>query len=160
MIELDNIDHKILALLQEDGRISNQAMADRVALSPSACLRRVRMLEEAGAIAGYRAQLDAPALGLDVDAFVQVSMRQEVEGWHDSFLAAVQTWPQVVGAWIVTGECNYILRVRAPSLQAYSQFAIEHLHKERGVKEIRSNIVMQCIKPGETSVPLALLARR
>ena len=158
MIALDAIDHKILALLQEDGRISNQALAEQVALSPSACLRRVRQLEEAGAIAGYRAELDARALGLDVDALVQVTMRQEVEGWHESFLAAVQTWPQVVGAWIVTGECNYMLRVRARTLQDYAQFAIEHLHKERGVKEIRSNIVMQCIKRGETSVPLALVA--
>lgn len=157
VITLDALDHKILALLQTDGRISNQALAEQVALSPSACLRRVRQLEEAGAIAGYRAQLDARALGLDVEAMVQVTMRQEVENWHDSFLAAVQRWPQVVGAWIVTGECNYLLRVRAKSLQAYSQFAIEQLHKERGVKEIRSNIVMQCIKHGETSVPLALL---
>lgn len=159
MIALDAIDHKILALLQEDGRISNQALADKVALSPSACLRRVRMLEEAGAIAGYRAQLDARALGLDVEAFVQVTMRQEVEGWHESFMAAVQRWPQVVGAWIVTGECNYILRIRASNLQEYSQFAIEHLHKERGVKEIRSNIVMQGLKAGDTAVPLALVAR-
>lgn len=156
MIALDTIDHKILALLQDDGRISNQALADKVALSPSACLRRVRLLEEAGAIAGYRAQLDARALGLDVEAFVQVTMRQEVENWHESFMAAVQSWPQVVGAWIVTGECNYILRIRARNLQEYSQFAIEHLHKERGVKEIRSNIVMQGIKAGDTTVPLAL----
>ncbi|MDT8990376.1 Lrp/AsnC family transcriptional regulator [Curvibacter sp. APW13] len=156
---LDSIDHKILALLQEDGRISNQALADQVALSPSACLRRVRQLEEAGVIARYRAELDPRALGLDVDAFVQVTMRQEVEGWHESFLAAVQRWPQVVGAWIVTGECNYILRIRAKSLKEYSQFAIEHLHKERGVKEIRSNIVMQGIKSGETVVPSALLPR-
>ena len=159
MIALDAIDHKILALLQEDGRISNQALADKVALSPSACLRRVRMLEEASAIAGYRAQLDARTLGLDVEAFVQVTMRQEVEGWHESFMAAVQSWPQVVGAWIVTGECNYILRIRARNLQEYSQFAIEHLHKERGVKEIRSNIVMQGIKTVDTTVPLALVGR-
>jgi len=159
VLSLDTIDLKILTLLQDDGRLRNQALADQVALSPSACLRRVRLLEESGAIAGYRAQLDAQALGLDVEAMVQVTMRQEVENWHDSFLAAVQRWPQVVGAWIVTGECNYVLRVRAKSLQDYSQFAIEHLHKERGVKEIRSNIVMQCIKHGETSVPLALLPR-
>jgi Lrp/AsnC family leucine-responsive transcriptional regulator len=156
VIALDAIDHKILALLQEDGRISNQALADKVALSASACLRRVRMLEECGAIAGYRAQLDARALGLDVEAFVQVTMRQEVEGWHESFMAAVQRWPQVVGAWIVTGECNYILRIRAKNLQEYSQFAIAHLHKERGVKEIRSNIVMQGLKAGDTAVPLSL----
>lgn len=159
MIHLDTINHKILALLQEDGRISNQALADKVALSPSACLRRVRQLEESGAIAGYRAQLGAHALGLDVEAMVQVTMRQEVEGWHESFMAAVQRWPQVAGAWIVTGECNYILRIRAKNLQEYAQFAIEHLHKERGVKEIRSNIVMQCIKAGESSIPLELVGR-
>lgn len=159
MIALDVIDHKILAHLQEDGRISNQALADKVALSPSACLRRVRALEDVGAIASYRAMLDAGALGLEVEAFVQVSMRQEVDGWHESFMAALQGWPQVVGAWIVTGECNYLLRVRARNLQEYSQFAIAHLHKERGVKEIRSNVVMQCVKAGETTVPLVLLPR-
>lgn len=159
MLQLDTLDHKILALLQADGRISNQALADQVGLSPSACLRRVRMLEEVGVIAGYHAQLDARVLGLDVDAFVQVTMRQEVEGWHESFMAAVQRWPQVVGAWIVTGECNYLLRIRARNLQEYSQFAIEYLHKERGVKEIRSNIVMQALKTADTTVPLALVER-
>jgi len=159
VITLDSIDHNILDLLQQDGRISNQALAEQVGLSPSACLRRVRLLEECGAIAGYRAELDARTLGLDVEAFVQVHMRQDVEGWHESFMAALQTWPQVVGAWIVTGECNYLLRVRARNLQAYSQFAIEHLHKERGVKEIRSNIVMQSLKNQDTAVPLACVGR-
>lgn len=156
MLALDTIDLKILTLLQQDGRISNQLLADKVALSPSACLRRMRMLEDSGAIAGYRAVLGAQALGLDLEAIVQVSMRQEVEGWHESFIEALKGWPEVTSAYIVTGECNYILRVRASSLHAYSEFAIHHLHKARGVKEIRSNIVMQCVKEGDGTLPLEL----
>ena len=79
-MQLDTTDLRILQVLQEDGRISNQDLAERVALSPSACLRRVRMLEEGGAITGYRAQLGRAALGLELEAIVQVSMRQDVTG--------------------------------------------------------------------------------
>ncbi len=159
-MNLDVIDLRILTHLQEDGRISNQALADKVALSPSACLRRVRMLEDNGAIAGYRAVLSAEHLGLELEAFVQVSMRQDVEGWHESFLAAVQAWPEVVAAYIVTGEGNYILWVRARNLKDYSEFVINQLYKTRGVMDIRSNIVMQRIKDDEGRLPAGLVGRR
>lgn len=155
---LDAIDLKILTLLQQDGRISNQSLAEQVALSPSACLRRVRLLEESGAVAGYRAVLGAQALGLELEAIVQVSMRQELENWHESFIDALKDWPEVTSAYIVTGECNYILRVRARSLQAYSDFAIHHLHKARGVKEIRSHIIMQKLREEDGGIPLELLS--
>jgi Lrp/AsnC family transcriptional regulator, leucine-responsive regulatory protein len=148
MLALDTLDLKILALLQTDGRMSNQLLADKVALSPSACLRRVRMLEESGAISSYRAVLGATALGLDVEALVQVSMRRDTDGWHESFSQAVQHWPQVSAAFIVTGECNYILHVRARNLQEFSEFVIGTLHKAKGVQDIRSNIIMQRIKDG------------
>ncbi|NLR74431.1 MULTISPECIES: Lrp/AsnC family transcriptional regulator [Leeia] len=158
-LSLDALDLRILSLLQQDGRISNQTLAERVALSPSACLRRVRLLEEAGAIAGYQAILDARRLGLELEAIVQVSMRQDMEGWHESFLDAVQQWPEVVAAYIVTGDSNYILRVRARNLQEYSEFAINRLYKTRGVMDIRSNIVMQRIKDSEGRLPMDLLRR-
>lgn len=158
-LSLDALDLRILGLLQQEGRISNQTLADRVALSPSACLRRVRLLEESGAIAGYQAILDARRLGLELEAIVQVSMRQDMEGWHESFLDAVQQWPEVVAAYIVTGDSNYILRVRARNLQEYSEFAINRLYKTRGVMDIRSNIVMQRIKDSEGRLPMDLLRR-
>jgi len=145
-MKLDATDLKILTLLQQDGRISNQELAEKVFLSPSACLRRVRLLEESGAIAGYRAVLDPAVLGLEVDAFVQVTMRRDVERWHENFTAAMRTWPEVVGAYIITGDANYLLRVRARNLKHYSAFVLEKLYKTAGVLDIRSNIVMQTIK--------------
>ncbi|MCB6184863.1 Lrp/AsnC family transcriptional regulator [Leeia sp. TBRC 13508] len=158
MNALDVIDLKILALLQEDGRMSNQLLAEKVALSPSACLRRVRLLEEAGAIAGYRAILDASRLGLELESIVQVSMRQDVEGWHEHFSEAIRNWPEVTAAYVVTGEANYILRVRAKNLHEYSEFVINQLYKTKGVQDIRSNIIMQRLKEEEGKIPPDLLA--
>ncbi|MDB0570391.1 Lrp/AsnC family transcriptional regulator [Ralstonia solanacearum] len=158
-MQLDTTDLRILQVLQEDGRISNQDLAERVALSPSACLRRVRMLEEGGAITGYRARLGRAALGLELEAIVQVSMRQDVSGWHETFMEAVQRWPEIVAAYIITGDCNYILRVQAPSLQHYSEFIIERLYKAPGVMDIRSNIVLRTLKEREGGLALLMEAR-
>ena len=145
-MNLDHTDLKILSLLQEDGRMSNQELAERVFLSPSSCLRRVRLLEEHGIIARYSAVLDTAALGLEVDAFVQVTMRRDVERWHENFSASLRAWPEVVGSYIITGEANYLLRVRARSLKHFSAFILEKLYKTDGVLDIRSNIVLQTIK--------------
>jgi len=154
-MNLDPVDLRILACLQENGRISNQDLADRVALSPSACLRRVRLLEESGVIGGYRAWFDTERLGLELEAIVQVSMRHDVEGWHDTFIAAVQAWPEVLSAYIITGDSNYILRVQARNLKHYSDFIVNRLYRTPGVMDIRSNIVLQRIKTD--SSPLAVL---
>lgn len=143
---LDAIDLRLLHFLQEDGRISNLELAEKVFLSPSACLRRVRQLEEKGVIARYVALLDPSRVGLEVDAFVQVTMRRDVEQWHENFSAAVQTWPEVAGAYIITGEANYLLRVRARSLKHFSAFVLDRLYKTKGVLDIRSNIVLQNLK--------------
>ncbi|MFZ6813809.1 Lrp/AsnC family transcriptional regulator [Undibacterium sp. Rencai35W] len=145
-MQLDATDIKILHFLQSEGRISNQDLADKVFLSPSSCLRRVRMLEEAGIISRYSAVLDATALGLEVDAFVQVTMRRDVEQWHENFSAALQSWPEVVGSYIITGDANYLLRVKARNLKHYSSFVLERLYKTTGVLDIRSNIVLQTLK--------------
>lgn len=155
-MQLDATDLKILAVLQSEGRISNQDLAERVFLSPSSCLRRVRMLEESGVISHYRAVLDTQVLGLEVDAFVQVTMRRDVEQWHENFSAALQTWPEVVGSYIITGEANYLLRVRARNLKHYSSFVLERLYKTTGVLDIRSNIVLQTLKDS-SDVALSLL---
>ncbi|KDP87608.1 Lrp/AsnC family transcriptional regulator [Cupriavidus basilensis] len=154
-MNLDPIDLRILTCLQENGRISNQDLADRVALSPSACLRRVRLLEESGVIGGYRAWFDAEMLGLELEAIVQVSMRPETEGWHDTFNAAVQAWPEVVSAYIITGDSNYILKVQARNLKHYSDFIVNRLYRTPGVMDIRSNIVLQRIKTDGS--PLAVI---
>ncbi|TDK67302.1 Lrp/AsnC family transcriptional regulator [Sapientia aquatica] len=145
-MELDKTDFAILRYLQEDGRINNSDLADKIFLSASSCLRRVRALEEAGIIAGYRAVLDGNAVGLEVDAFVQVTMRRDVEQWHENFSKEVQQWPEVVGCFIITGEANYLLRVRARNLKHYSAFIMDRLYKTLGVLDIRSNIVLQMLK--------------
>ncbi|MGY8523833.1 Lrp/AsnC family transcriptional regulator [Paracidovorax citrulli] len=154
-MNLDATDLRILHSLQANGRISNQELAERVALSPSACLRRVRLLEESGIIGGYHAWFDAERLGLELEAIVQVSMRHDVEGWHDTFNAAVQQWPEVLSAYVITGDSNYILRVQARNLKHYSDFIVNRLYRTPGVMDIRSNIVLQRIKTGGS--PLALL---
>lgn len=154
-MNLDPIDLRILNCLQENGRISNQDLADRVALSPSACLRRMRLLEEGGIIGGYRAWFDAERLGLELEAIVQVSMRHDVEGWHDTFNTTVQSWPEVLSAYVITGDSNYILRVQARNLKHYSDFIVNRLYRTPGVMDIRSNIILQTIKSGGS--PLAIL---
>jgi DNA-binding Lrp family transcriptional regulator len=145
-MEMDKTDLAILRYLQEDGRINNSDLADKIFLSASSCLRRVRALEESGIIASYCAVLDGNAVGLEVDAFVQVTMRRDVEQWHENFSKEVQQWPEVVGCFIITGEANYLLRVRARNLKHYSAFIMDRLYKTMGVLDIRSNIVLQMIK--------------
>ena len=145
-MQLDATDIKILHYLQTDGRVSNQELADKVFLSPSSCLRRVRLLEESGIIQHYSAVLNPTALGLEVDAFVQVTMRRDVEQWHENFTLALQSWPEVVGSYIITGDANYLLRVKARNLKHYSSFVLERLYKTTGVLDIRSNIVLQTLK--------------
>jgi Lrp/AsnC family leucine-responsive transcriptional regulator len=152
-MQLDATDLKILQLLQADGRISNLELADKVFLSPSSCLRRVRLLEESGIIHRYAAVLDAGQLGLEVDAFVQVTMRRDVEQWHENFSKALQAWPEVVGSYIITGDANYLLRVRARNLKHYSSFVLERLYKATGVMDIRSNIVLQTLKDTNEIAP-------
>lgn len=159
-MQLDPTDLKILQHLQTDGRISNQELADKVFLSPSSCLRRVRLLEEGGVIHHYCAVLDPAALGLEVEAFVQVTMRRDVEQWHENFSRALQSWPEVIGSYIITGDANYLLRVRARNLKHYSTFVLESLYKTTGVLDIRSNIVLQTLKDtqqiaGELMLPVA-----
>jgi Lrp/AsnC family transcriptional regulator, leucine-responsive regulatory protein len=154
-ISLDATDCRILSVLQNEGRISNLDLADRISLSPSACLRRLRLLEEQGVIERYRACLNREALGFELEAFVQVSMRNDQENWHERFAAAAREWPEVVGAFVVTGESHYLLHVLAQSLKHYSDFVLTKLYKAPGVMDIRSNIVLQTLKE-DSGVPVTL----
>jgi len=147
-MQLDKTDLKILAELSRDGRISNQDLAAQVALSPSSCLRRVRLLEEDGIVSGYRCEIDPKRLGLEVEALVQVSMRQDVDQWHEKFVESVLSWPEVIAATIVTGQANYILTVRARDLTHYSEFIVNRLYKTPGVMSINSNMVLGTVKSG------------
>ncbi|KVN89396.1 AsnC family transcriptional regulator [Burkholderia ubonensis] len=154
-ITLDATDCRILAVLQEEGRISNLDLAERISLSPSACLRRMRLLEDQGVIEHYRACLSREKLGFELEAFVQVSMRNEQTQWHERFAEALREWPEVVGAFVVTGESHYLLRVLAHNLKHYSDFVLNRLYKAPGVMDIRSNIVLQTLKD-EAGAPVVL----
>ncbi|KCB23312.1 transcriptional regulator, AsnC family [Bordetella hinzii OH87 BAL007II] len=147
---LDTIDLKMLALLQKEGRLSNQQLAERVALSPSACLRRLRALEDSGVILGYQAIVDPARTGLPFEAIVHVSLDQSQPGWHEAFVARLADWPEVHEASIVSGASNYILQVRTADLEAFSGFVVDKLNRVHGVREICSHIVMRKVKaPGK-----------
>jgi Lrp/AsnC family transcriptional regulator, leucine-responsive regulatory protein len=133
-MQLDKTDLKILAELSRDGRISNQDLAAQVALSPSSCLRRVRLLEEDGIVSGYRCEIDPKRL--------------DVDQWHEKFVESVLNWPEVIAATIVTGQANYILTVRARDLTHYAEFIVNRLYKTPGVMSINSNMVLGTVKSG------------
>jgi Lrp/AsnC family leucine-responsive transcriptional regulator len=154
---LDRTDRKILDELQADGRLSNQALAERVALSPSPCLRRVRALEEAGVIRGYAALLDPARVGLGLLAYVSVKLEKRGKMPVDQFTRAVQSWPEVVASYSMTGEMDYLMRVQVEDLEHYSRFVMEKLLKQPGVIDIRSNFVLERIKE-TTALPLEHLA--
>lgn len=154
---LDSTDIRILHCLQHDGRISNQELAERVSLSPSACLRRLRNLEDSGIVRGYRPVLDAERLGVELEALVHVSMRQDEADWHERFVEQLQGWPEVVSAYIVTGASNYVLRVQARNLKQFSDFIVTRLNRAHGVTDIRSEIILQTVK--EDGGALDLLRR-
>lgn len=152
---IDAIDHRILYRLQENSQLSNQDLAEQVALSPSACLRRVRALEEGGFVRGYRAVLDAERLGFELEAIVHVSLDQSRPGWHEEFLAGIALYDEITEASIVTGASNYILTVRTRNLAAFSQFVEDKLSKIAGVRDLCSHIVMRKVKNRGGMLPLA-----
>ena len=126
-------------------------------MTPLSSSMRTRRRQEDGDKNTLSAVLDTTVLGLEVDAFVQVTMRRDVEKWHENFTLALQSWPEVVGSYIITGDANYLLRVRARNLKHYSSFVLERLYKATGVLDIRSNIVLQTLKESNEIAP-ALLA--
>lgn len=152
----DAVDLKILAALQEDSGLSNVDLAAKVGLSPSPCLRRVKMLEARGLIAGYRAVVDRKALGLGVRAFVEVKLERQSEEVTNKFLASIQGLPEVACCYLMTGGLDYLLDVVATDLEAYGEFTTAKLIGLPGVKEIRSSFVLKEIG-GAKALPTAHL---
>jgi len=143
-MELDRYDRQILRLLQEDGRISNQDLADRIGLSPSPCLRRVRALEEAGLIAGYRALVDAKALGLSLMALIHISMDQHTPERFETFEARVAEIPEVMECLLITGQsADYQLKVVVKDMDAYQELLLNRLTRIPGVTGVHSSFVLR-----------------
>ena len=145
--ELDRIDWLLLAELQRDGRQPNAELAERVHLSPSACLRRVQRLERDGVIAGYRAELEAERIGLGLQAFVRVQLRQHDPQTVDAFAAFVTGGDEVVACHALTGEMDYLLQVAVRDLEHFSRFLLDRLLAQAGVADVNSSFVLRTVKP-------------
>lgn len=151
--KLDAIDRRILAALQRDGRLTNVQLAEEVGLSPSPCLRRVRLLEEAGVIGGYHAALNRAALGLGLTVFVGIKVERHHATEATEFREAVAALPEVVSCHLVSGEADFLLQVVVPDLAGYERLLLDVLLKLPGVSDIRSNFAIQTVK---TQGPLPL----
>ncbi len=140
---LDSFDRAILALLQQDGRATNQDVADAIGLSPSPCLRRIRRLEADGLITRYVALLDADALGLSVTAFVRVRLDRQQDRVLEAFETAVAAFPEVMECYLMTGEADYQLRVLVPSLAAFEDFLRQKLTRIAGVGQVTTSFALR-----------------
>jgi Lrp/AsnC family leucine-responsive transcriptional regulator len=148
-VKLDRTDVRILQELQRDGRLPVVALAERVSLSPTACQRRVQRLEAAGVIARYTAVLDPAALGLEIQAFIQVRIERQSRDVAETFEAAVRKLPEVRACYVMTGDLDFLLHVFVPDLKAFSDFAMHRLIGVPGVKDVRSSLVLESIKPDQ-----------
>ncbi|WP_020041544.1 Lrp/AsnC family transcriptional regulator [Salipiger mucosus] len=153
MVQLDSIDLKILKALQDDAEISNVDLADRIGLSPSPCLRRVRILEDAGVIKKRVTLVDAAVLGLNVSVFVSVQLEKQSKERLMEFEREVRERPEVVECYLMTGESDYLLRVVVPDLATYERFLKESLTLIPGVANIRSSFALQQVSY-TTALPL------
>jgi DNA-binding Lrp family transcriptional regulator len=145
MRRLDSIDRNILHELQQDGRITNVELARRVGISAPPCLRRVRSLEEAGFIKGYRALLDEKALGCEVTAFAMVHLSSQAETDLRAFEAFVSREPLVRECWMLSGEIDFVLKCVAPSLSRFQVFVTE-LTGAPNVRNVKTSLTLRNAK--------------
>jgi len=153
-LTIDRYDRQILAVLQQDGRISNQELADRIGLSPSPCLRRVRTLEEAGLIAGYRALLDAKKLGLTLMALIGISMDQHTPERFANLEATISDIPEVLECLLITGQqSDYQLKVVVRDMDAYQDLLLNKITRIQGVTGVHTSFVLRKVVD-RTALPL------
>ena len=151
---LNRTDRRLLEILQREGHLTNQELAERVSLSPSACLRRVRALEESGVIRRYVAIIDPRKVGLPLTAFVNVKLEKRGRMPTDAFARAVKDWPEVLGCHSLTGDMDYLLRVQVGDLEHFSRFVMDSLLKLPGVLDVKSSFVLEEIKE-TTALPIS-----
>ena len=150
----DAIDRQILENLQNDARMRNVELAEKVGLSPSPCLRRVSNLEETGVIRGYATLVDAEAVGLPVSVFVSVTLEKQIEKALEKFEKEIRARPEVMECYLMTGEADYLLRVVTADLSAYERFLIEHLTRIPGVASIKSSFALKQVAY-RTALPIS-----
>ncbi|HXM15223.1 MAG TPA: Lrp/AsnC family transcriptional regulator [Candidatus Eremiobacteraceae bacterium] len=142
----DAIDRKILAVLQSDGRISLSDLSEKVNLSPSPCLRRIRRLERTGIIARYVAVLDQAKVGLPVSVFVSIKLESQRVEALERFKRAIEKWPEVLECYLMTGPRDYLLRIVVADLGAYEQFLKQKLTRIDGIASIDSSFALEQTK--------------
>jgi Lrp/AsnC family leucine-responsive transcriptional regulator len=147
---IDAIDRRIIAAVQNDGRISTHELAAQVGLSPSPCARRLRLLEEAGIIKGYTAIIDQTRVGLPVSAFASIKLERQREESLDRFAQAVARWPEVVDCYLMTGQRDYLMRIVVRDLAAYERFLKDKLTRLDGVASIETSFALGQVKRSET----------
>jgi Lrp/AsnC family leucine-responsive transcriptional regulator len=153
-MDLDRYDRQILSELQQDGRISNQDLADRIGLSPPACLRRVRALEASGVIAGYRAMLDAKHLGLTLTALIHISMDRHTPERFANFDEVVTALPEVIECLLITGQdADYQLKVVVRDMDAFQALLLERITRIPGVTGVHSSFVLRRVVD-RTALPI------
>jgi Lrp/AsnC family leucine-responsive transcriptional regulator len=146
IMPLDSVDRRMLEIIQREGRISNAALAERLHLSPSPCLRRLRTLERDGMISGYRALLDRQKVGLGLTVFVELN----IDGHSDRIAAAISdaivAAPEIISAHIVSGPADFLLEVVVPDLPAYERLLFGTLLRLPNVADVRSNFALRTVK--------------
>ena len=143
-MDIDRYDRQILEHLQKDGRISNQDLADRIGLSPSPCLRRVRALEEAGIVKGYRALLDAKALGYSLMALIYISMDMHTPERFDNFERQIRDNPEVLECLMITGQdADYQIKVVVKDMDAFQELLLNRITRIQGVTGVQSSFVLR-----------------
>jgi DNA-binding Lrp family transcriptional regulator len=145
MLKLDALDRKIIGLLRFNGRMANVDLADKVGLSPSACLRRVKALEDSGAIRGYAAILSEAAADEGVVAIVRITLDKQTEDYLNRFEQAVRMHPEIAECFLMTGDADYLLRATASSTAAYEQIHKEILSRLPGVARINSSFAIRSV---------------
>lgn len=143
---MDAKDRQIVAALQKDGRLTNQELSERVALSPSPCLRRLRLLEEAGVIKGYTAIVDEKAYGLPITVFVRIRLQRHTQEVVEAFERRIRDIDTILDCYVMTGDADYLLRVLVESLEDYERFVRSRLHKIEGIAAIDTSFAYGVVK--------------
>ncbi len=157
--KLDEIDRKILAELQADGRMTNVELARRVGISAPPCLRRVRTLEESGYIRGYHADVNPRELGFEVQVFAMVGLHSQAEADLSAFEALCRSWPLVRECHMLNGEIDFILKCVSPDLSSFQTFLTEQLLRAPNVASVKTSLVIRCAKD-QPGVPFDILESR
>ncbi|SEN79741.1 transcriptional regulator, AsnC family [Duganella sp. CF517] len=145
-MEIDEIDRRILRELRQDGRLSNTKLAEKVGLSTTPCWNRVRALEDGGMIEGYTALLSQTALGYPDTVIIEVTLDRHDDDIFDKFGQALAELPEVMEAYLLTGEYDYLIKVAVAGTAGYEEFLRRKLYKLPGLRHSRSTFVLRCLK--------------